>query len=76
MQHPFVGIEETSLEDDTDDVQPTVFAALRGRVRRNQGFRFQTVCFICGKQNSEHFDTFDEDRKKDFEADLDIMTMV
>ena len=35
MQHPFVGIEETSLDVDEDDadVRQGVFVALRGRVR-------------------------------------------
>ena len=62
MQHPFVGIEETSLDEDDTDVRQGVFEAKRGRVRSRakKGFSFQTVCFICGKQNSEHFEAFDE----------------
>ena len=64
MQHPFVGIEETSLDDDDTDVKQGVFETLRCSVRSGTkiGSHFQTVCFICGKQNSVHFETFDERR--------------
>ena len=77
MQHPFVGIEETSLGDDMN-VRQGVFESIRGRARSRpkKGFSFQTVCFICGKQNSEHFEAFDEGRQRELEADLDVMILV